>query len=90
MSQTTLTVMIMTPEKVLFTGEATSVSSINDTGPFDILAGHSNFISLIKDSLIVRLEKGEYKTHLSHGVLRVFQGDVKVFLGLQMNRLGAN
>jgi F0F1-type ATP synthase epsilon subunit len=86
-AQPTLQVMVMTPQQVLFEGEAVSVSSINDTGPFDVLGDHANFITLIKDQLIIRMAKDEYRTIISDGLLRVFQGDVKIFLGLQINSL---
>jgi F0F1-type ATP synthase epsilon subunit len=83
-----LQVMVMTPEKVLFRGVAESISSMNDTGSFDILLGHANFITLIKERLIVRLpNKQEYRTYLNDGVLRVIQGDVKIFLGLHIDAL---
>jgi F0F1-type ATP synthase epsilon subunit len=85
MEQPILRVIVMTPQHILFQGEAVTVSSINDTGPFDVLGDHANFITLIKDYLIIRMEKDEYRVTITDGVLRVFQGDVKIFLGLQVN-----
>ena len=55
-----LSVHIDSPDKVIWEGEARSVSSANTEGPFDILPRHANFISLIEDqSIIIRTTKGE-------------------------------
>ena len=56
-------VRINSPEKVLWEGEADSVSSVNSLGPFDILPLHTNFITFIeKKPIVVRTgtEKKEY------------------------------
>ncbi len=47
-----LKVRIMTPQKMLYDGPAFAVSSKNSSGPFDILAGHANFITIIKSQPI--------------------------------------
>jgi F0F1-type ATP synthase epsilon subunit len=47
-----LHVRISNPEKQLWEGDAESVSSVNTTGPFDILPMHTNFISYLKDTVI--------------------------------------
>lgn len=47
-----LRVKINSPEKILWEGEAVSVSSKNVDGPFDILPMHANFISLIEKTPI--------------------------------------
>lgn len=50
-----LKVRIDSSEKLIWEGEAASVSSINSRGPFDILPFHASFISLIeKEEIIVR------------------------------------
>lgn len=52
MSDDRLTVRINSPEKFLWEGEAVSVSSVNSSGPFDILPLHANFISIVRDAPI--------------------------------------
>jgi F0F1-type ATP synthase epsilon subunit len=47
-----LQVKIKSPEKILWEGEALSVSSKNIDGPFDILPMHANFISLVEGAPI--------------------------------------
>ena len=48
----TLHVRIVSPKGTVFEGQAYSVSSQNSVGKFDILPGHTNFITLIKDQSI--------------------------------------
>ena len=77
----TLNVNIRSRKKNFFTGKTFSVTSINNKGEFDILPLHANFISLIKNYVI--LSKGtenEQKFALSTGVLRVKENRVDVFL----------
>lgn len=69
---------------VIFSGEAISVSSKNEKGPFDILPGHINFITMVKESLIVRkADKSEEVFEIKgEGILHVYLGEVFVFLGV--------
>lgn len=48
-----LDVKILSPESVLYEGQARFLTCINKAGPFDILPYHSNFISLIYQSITV-------------------------------------
>ena len=69
---------------IIYTGEAVSVSSRNEKGPFDILPGHINFITMVKESLVVRkADKTEESFEIKgEGVLHVYLGEVFVFLGV--------
>jgi F0F1-type ATP synthase epsilon subunit len=53
MAKLLLKVRINTPEKIIWEGEAVSVSSKNSEGPFDILPKHANFITAIENQAIV-------------------------------------
>lgn len=58
-----LTVKILTPTKTIFQGQATSISSTDSAGKFDILPQHANFISIIDHSPIeVRTPDGKMAT----------------------------
>jgi F-type H+-transporting ATPase subunit epsilon len=48
----TLRVKITSPQKVIWEGQADSVSSENTNGPFDILPMHANFITIIENKPI--------------------------------------
>lgn len=77
-----LYVQVSSPEKTLFDGEASSLSSFNDQGPFDILPQHENFISVIHQSVVVfDLAHKPQEFLLRNGVMRVSANRVDVFIG---------
>lgn len=75
-------VKVYSPFRDYYDGRAFSVSASNDTGPFDILPKHHNFISLLSscDLIIRTVEKGEQKIIISGGVMHVKADQVIVFL----------
>lgn len=86
MREEKLRAVVRAREGPVFAGLAASVTSVNEAGVFDILPGHTNFISTIKSHVIVRpLPKGTAEERWEiegDAVLRVYQGVVEVFLGL--------
>ncbi len=83
MNQTsTLQVKIYAPFKVYFNGPAESLSATNETGPFDILLGHKNFMSLLKPGEVtVRQKQSEnYNLTVERGVMHVRDNKITVFL----------
>ena len=81
-----LTVKIVNAAGVLYEGPAASISSINNTGPFDILPYHTNFISLIKDNVVLRLKDGTKRDFALDdvGLLRNRANVVNIFLGFNL------
>lgn len=78
-----LTVSVKGPKNELFTGTALSVTSINKKGKFDVLPYHANFISLIRDYVIIREQnKKEITLPLETGVMRVFEDKVNILVGI--------
>lgn len=76
-----LNVKIYSPYKVYFDGEAKSVSAENDTGPFDILPKHHNFMTLLNPGEVtVRKEDGEQKYRIARGVMHVHHNKATIFL----------
>lgn len=74
-------VKVYAPFKVYFDGDARSISAVNDTGPFDILPRHHNFMTLINTGdVIVRSDQGEEKIPIMRGVMHVKADEVVVFL----------
>jgi F0F1-type ATP synthase epsilon subunit len=74
-------IKVYAPFKVYFDGLATSISAVNDTGPFDILPKHHNFMTLLNaGEVIVRTDSGEEKIQITHGIMHVKADDVVVFL----------
>lgn len=76
-------VKVYSPFKVYFEGQAKSISAESDTGPFDILKGHHNFITLLSPcDLIIRISDGqEAETiRIGGGIMHVKADVVIVFL----------
>lgn len=74
-------VKVYAPFKVYYDGEAESISAENDTGPFDILATHHNFITLLSPcEIVVRNGDNEEKVSISRGIMHVKKDEVVVFL----------
>lgn len=75
-------VKVYSPFRDYYDGQAFSVSATNETGPFDILPRHHNFISLLSpcDLVIRTVEKGNQKVIISGGVMHVKADQVIVFL----------
>lgn len=74
-------VKVYAPFKVYFDGDAKSISAVNDTGPFDILPRHHNFMTLLNTcDIIVRTDNSEEAVPIQRGVMHVKADEVIVFL----------
>lgn len=75
-------VKVYSPFRDYYDGPAFSLSAVNDTGPFDILPEHHNFISLLNPcDLVVRtVNNGDQKIRISGGLIHVKADKVIVFL----------
>ncbi len=75
-----LSVKVMNPNKVLWEGEAKSVSSKNNFGPFDLLPEHANFITLIKKEKVVVRTSIEVKDfYFDNAVIYIHKNQVLIF-----------
>lgn len=78
---TSMHVKVYAPFKTYYDGDATSISAVNDTGPFDILPKHHNFMTLLSPcEIIVRSGRGEESIKISRGIMHVKADQVVVFL----------
>jgi F0F1-type ATP synthase epsilon subunit len=69
---------------ITFEGYVKALSSINDRGLFDILPYHTNFISIIKEKIIIHKEDGSHQEiPIDAGVLKQLNNTVQVFLGIK-------
>jgi F0F1-type ATP synthase epsilon subunit len=73
-------VRIFSPYQTYYEGEAVSLTAANRTGPFDILAGHINFFSLLTGGTVV-LNTGfqRLEFQIARGILRVTHDVVTLF-----------
>ena len=78
-----LAVTIRDREGTLFEGKAEAVSSFNEKGPFDILPLHANFISLITNSVVLRVPgAAPREISLKTGILKAKENRVEVYVGI--------
>lgn len=73
---------IFAPFQVYYEGVAQSISAINESGPFDILPDHHNFITmLIACDIVVHVPDEEPRIiRITRGLMHVRQNKVIVFL----------
>ena len=84
MSINELTVLVISPEEVIYEGTVINISSLNEKGKFDILPLHANFITIIKKTLILREKSGQNKEiQIDNGIIRVMENQVYIFLGIE-------
>ena len=80
----TINVVIRNRNTVLFHDKISSVTSYNDKGVFDILPEHENFISLIKNSVIIHKNKNEtHEIKINNGVVRVYNNNVFFYVNFE-------
>lgn len=74
---------IQTREGVSFNDKVKALTSFNEKGIFDVLPRHENFISVIKDKIIIHTIDGKDKEmKIDNGVLKVYENEAHIFLGL--------
>ena len=79
-----ISVSILNAEGTVFEGEAKALTSTNEMGLFDVLPMHSNFISIIKDKVIVQLKTGADKEFkFDSAILKAAENKIQVFLGIE-------
>ncbi len=81
-NQYNMRVKVYSPFRDYFDDYAVSVTAENATGPFDVLARHHNFITLLSPcELVVRTaDKAEQKIRISGGIMHVKADKVIIFL----------
>lgn len=78
-----LTVYIRSRVKRYFKGTASSVSSVNETGEFDILPYHANFITLVSKYILIDKDlPSEKKYEINTAVLSVLENKVDVYVDI--------
>jgi F0F1-type ATP synthase epsilon subunit len=69
--------------QILFNDDVKSLTSKNDTGIFDILPEHANFISLIGGSLIIgKMDGQKQEIPVRNGVIKVKDNAIYCYIDL--------
>lgn len=80
-------VKIVNQVGVVFNGEASALASANNKGEFSILPGHTNFISLITQPVMLYPPQGQPKKfEVGLGILRCLHNRVEIFTGLLVDK----
>jgi len=77
----TIAVKVYAPFKIYYEGDAYSISAINETGPFDVLPHHHNFLCmLVPCTLIIQTPDGRKEVKISRALMHVKSDRVVVFV----------
>jgi len=74
-------IKVYAPFKVYYEGKGYSLSAVNETGPFDILPHHHNFLCmLIPGNLLIETPEGRKVIKISRALMHVKAERVVVFV----------
>ncbi|CAN5383356.1 hypothetical protein BH10PAT3_BH10PAT3_2630 [soil metagenome] len=74
-------IKVYSPFKTYFNEDAYSISAVNQTGPFDVLPRHHNFMTLLNAcELLIQAEEGPVRIRIARGIMHVKADQVVVFL----------
>jgi F0F1-type ATP synthase epsilon subunit len=76
-----MAIKVYAPFQVYYEGEGYSISGINETGPFDILPHHHNFICmLVPCELVIKTPYEVKRVKISRALMHVKAEKVTVFV----------
>lgn len=76
-------IKVYAPFKVYFDGEGSSISGVNETGPFDILPHHHNFLCMLVPCELVIVTPFDVKRiKVTHALMHVKAEKVTVFVDI--------
>jgi F0F1-type ATP synthase epsilon subunit len=88
MDNSLLSVSIIAKDKIVFHEDVKAITSYNEAGVFDILPEHTNFITVIKDKIVIhKKDNTDKEISLNNGVLKVFKNKIDVFIGLSLSQV---
>jgi F0F1-type ATP synthase epsilon subunit len=76
-----LLVKVYTPFYTFYEGDAQSLSAVNETGLFDILPGHHNFITMLQAcDIVIKTSDDQAEIPIVRGLLHIKKDKLTVFL----------
>ena len=76
-----MSVKVYAPFKIYYEGEAYSITAVNETGPFDILPHHHNFLCmLVPCDLIIQAPNDTRTIKISRALMHVKAEKVIIFV----------
>ena len=77
-------VVIRDRKGIVWQGQVRALSSYNIKGAFDVLPMHANFITLLKNRLVLHKTDGvKEEIQVDNGVMRAVENKVQVFVGVK-------
>ena len=77
----TIDIKVYAPFKLYYEGPGYSISAVNETGPFDVLPRHHNFLCmLIPCTLAIETPEGRKTIKISRALMHVKANRVVVFV----------
>lgn len=79
-----LQVKVVSPTMTHYDGTALSVSAVNQVGPFDILAGHANFFSLLSSgNITINTGVEQLQIPVNQGLIKVKNNIITLFIDIE-------
>lgn len=79
-----ISLKIQNPDKILFEGKVSRISSFNELGPFDIYPMHANFISILNKNIdLYSLGNKTDSIVIDRAILKAKNDRVDIYLGLE-------
>lgn len=76
-----MSIKVYAPFQIYFEGEGYSISGVNETGPFDILPHHHNFLCmLVPCELVIKTPYDTKRIKISRALMHVKAEKVTVFV----------
>lgn len=76
-----IAIKVYAPFRIYYEGDGYSISAVNETGPFDILPQHHNFLCmLVPCNLIIETPQGRKVIKISRALMHVKADRVVVFV----------
>ena len=76
----TIGVTIKNRDNILFNGPVTAITTYNDMGLFDVMPLHENFISLIRNKIILHNSNAQKEFKISQGIIKIKNNKVDIYL----------
>lgn len=75
--------VIRNKQGIVYNDKVEAVSSKNAKGSFDILPQHENFISIIKENIVIHKKLNQnQEIKIENGILRVYKNKVNIYIGV--------
>lgn len=83
-----LHVKVRNTDSIVFEGDVDRISSFNEVGPFDVYRMHANFISILRQQVVLYKDKQKVKElKFEQAVMKVKKDQVKIYLGIEVLKI---